>query len=146
MGPIERFFDARRGVILACMGLIALLFAVLAAAAYASLWQTVAIFIAVSLASPFYIVVMSHAQAMFPRGAAGRALTSVNMFASAGIFFVQNLTGLAIEAVPHATGTGSVEGYRLVFLIMAVMFALAALVYSRTPELRPSDPGNTPAP
>jgi MFS family permease len=146
MGPLERRFDARRGVVLASMGLIALLFAILAAVAYASLWQTIAIFVAVSLVSPFYIVVMSHAQAMFPRGAAGRALTSVNMCASSGIFFVQNLTGIAIDAVPHASGTASLDGYRLVFLIMAAMFALATLVYSRTPEIRPSSPANVPTP
>jgi MFS family permease len=143
MGPLERRFDARRRVILTIMGLIALLFAVLAAFAYTSLWQTVAVFIGVSLISPFYIVVMSHAQAMFPRASAGRALTAVNMCASGGVFFVQNLTGLAIEAVPHASGTGSLDGYRLVFASMAAIFALATLIYTRMPEIRPSEPRKT---
>lgn len=138
-GPLERIFDARRGVVLASMALIALLFALLAATAYASLWQTIVLFVAIPLISPFFIVVMSHAQAMFPRAVVGRAITSVNMFASAGIFIMQNLTGLAIDAVPHESGTGSLLGYRLVFLVMAATFALATLIYSRTPEMRPSE-------
>lgn len=139
-GPLERLFDARRSVVLASMALIAILFATLAVAAYASLWQSVVLFIAIPLISPFFIVVMSHVQAMFPRTLAGRAITSANMFGTAGIFVMQNLTGLAVAAVPHETGTGSVTGYRLVFLVMAATFVLATLIYSRTPEVRPSDP------
>jgi sugar phosphate permease len=138
-GPVERLLDARRAVVLGSMAIIAALFALLAAVAYASLWQTIAIFIAIPLLAPFYIVMMSHTQAMFPREAAGRALTSVNMFASSGIFVMQNLTGLAVDAVPHENGTGSLTGYRLAFAVMAVTMGLAALLYTRTPELRPSE-------
>ncbi len=142
-GPLERRFNARKAIILASMLLIALLFSLLAAIAFASLWQTIALFIVIPLVSPFFIVVMSHAQALFPRGAAGRAMTSVNMFAVAGIFIMQNVTGAVVSAVPHETGTGSLTGYRLVFALMAATFVLATLIYSLTPEIRHSDRGST---
>jgi MFS family permease len=136
-GPLERWLGMRKRLVLAVFALIALLFVALAAFAHASLAATIALFVVILLASPVFVVVIAHCQAMFPRELAGRAIACLNMSAILGIVLLQNATGFVIAAVPHGDGTGALLGYRLVFVTMAAVFAAATLLYARISEVEP---------
>jgi MFS family permease len=137
-GPIEKWLNARRAVVIVGACLVSAEFAALAFVAHLSPWPAIALFVAVVATAPFFVVVLGHAQSLFHKDYAGRVVSTVNLLAITGIFIMQNATGLLVSAVPHPPGsTGAVLGYRLVFALMAVLFAGLALVYTRTKEVRP---------
>lgn len=137
-GPIERFFNTRRTVVLTATALIAVMFAVLAIWAYAHLWVASALFVLITLSAPYFVVVLAHSQVQFPPEFASRVVSLINLLAITGIFVTQYLSGLVIGAVTDdPTVTGSVLGYRLVFTLMAVLYLLITLIYSRTRDIPP---------
>ena len=138
IGPIERFFNTRRTVILVCTSLIAATFLALAAFGYAHLWLAVLLFTLISLLSSFFIVILAHGQALFPPEYAGRVVSLFNLFGITGIFVVQYATGFIISAVTDDPNvTGSVLGYRLVFGMMTVTFIIVTVIYSRMRDIPP---------
>lgn len=141
-GPIERRLNARRRLVVAGAALVSAEFAALALVAHLSPLPAIALFVAVVTTAPFFVVVLGHAQSLFHKDYAGRVVSTVNLLAITGIFVMQYATGLLVASVPHPSGsTGAVLGYRLVFGLMALLFAGLALIYSRTREVRPRPAG-----
>ena len=87
-------------------------------------------------------VLTAHGKSLFPRNLTGRGLTLLNTGTMGGAFFQQFLTGLAIEAFGFNLVDGArlypPEAFRLVFGLIAIQLALAALFYLRAPETHPS--------
>ncbi|SLN63793.1 MFS transporter [Oceanibacterium hippocampi] len=137
-GPIERFFNTRRNVILAATGLISAGFLSVALFGYSSVWLSATLFLVITVVAPFFVVVLVHSQVMFPPEYANRVVSLVNLFSISGVFLNQYLTGSLIDAVTDdPTVTGSVAGYRLVFAYMAAVYLAITLVYSRTRDIPP---------
>ncbi len=71
----------------------------------------------------YFVVLVAEVRSLFPANVTGRAMTGVNFFGMAGAMLLQWLMGMII-------GSGAdVAGYRLAFLVTAVLTAIAALVY-----------------
>jgi predicted MFS family arabinose efflux permease len=87
-------------------------------------------------------VLTAHGKSLFPRNLMGRGLTLLNTGTMGGAFFQQTLTGLAIEAFGFQVVDGArlypPEAFRLVFGLVAIQLALAAVFYLRAPDTHPS--------
>lgn len=137
-GPIERFFNTRRSVVLMATGAIAVMFFLLATVGYASFWMSSILFVMITLAAPFFLVVLAHGQLHFAPEYASRAVSLISLLAITGVFIMQFVTGQVIGSVTDSTEvTGSVLGYRLMFALMAGIFLLMLLVYRRTRDIPP---------
>jgi sugar phosphate permease len=142
-GPLDRWFDTRRGVVsggmLALSGATALLAlntssSVLVATVLLSLFALVS-----SLAAP----VFAHARGLFPDSHIGRVFTAINVCTWLGVFVLQMATGAILDAFPvDDLGRSPAIAYRIMFGALAIALLGALLVYRRVADAPPSQDGD----
>lgn len=79
------------------------------------------------LFSSYFVALVDEGRSVFPPHLTGRAITGVNFFAMAGAMVVQWLMGVIIQA--WSGGADASMGYRLAFVMTAVMLAVAMVLY-----------------
>lgn len=109
---------------------------VLAALPGLPLGPAVALLVLFSLVSAYVMLIHAHARAVLPSHLVGRGLTLQNLAVFLGVFAMQTLSGLIVGVVQGAGGTAPEAAYRAVFGFLAVVTAVAALVYLRSDEPR----------
>ncbi len=138
-GPLDRWFDTRKGVVLVGGSLTAAVLVVLA------LWPGPATWVAVLLLTLFCffggysLVAMSHALSLYPERLSGRAVTTLNMVLMAGASLLPAAAGLIVGAFPDRQGEAGDLAYRLLFAALAAVTLAALAVYGRARNLRPSE-------
>ncbi|MBO6781815.1 MAG: MFS transporter [Alphaproteobacteria bacterium] len=139
IGPLDRVFDTRRGVVSIGALAMALWFAVLAFVGGQSVTYAAIAMVLLGLSSGLSSPIFAHARALFPDRYVGRVVTAINMFVWAGVFFVQVGTGFLIDAFPaDASGRSPVAAYQANFVVMCVLLVAAVLVYRRVADVPPS--------
>lgn len=138
-GPLERFFNTRKWLVVFGACLQSLQFLALGLLGPSSLAGSIVLMIAIAIVAPLYLVVTVHCQAFFPRGLTGRAVSMVISFSVFGVFITQTGSSFLVRALANPDMIGSLEAYRAVFVAMAGVFVLVALVYlvSRDIPVRP---------
>jgi predicted MFS family arabinose efflux permease len=129
IGSIERLFGSRKVLVISSMLALAAMFFLLGAVGGRSLTAVVILLCAISLVSPFFIVVTAHAQTLQGGEFAGRVLSILNMTSILGVFLTQNITGGVAALFPSATGTAGAGAYQAIFFLMTAMFLGGALIY-----------------
>ena len=81
------------------------------------------------LLGSYSVLLLSHIRTLFPDHMVGRGLTAGNLFNFAGVGLVQAASGAIIGA--FGGETRSPEAYRALFLFLAAIVTVAALVYLR---------------
>ncbi len=139
IGPLDRVFDTRRGVV--SIGALAMAgwFAVMAVLGDMSLTMAAGAMILLGLSSGLSSPIFAHARALFPDRYVGRVITAINMFVWGGVFFVQVGSGLLIDAFPaDELGRSPVVAYQANFAVLAVLLVGALLIYRRIADVPPS--------
>lgn len=137
VGPLDRRFNTRKRIVLALGIAQVLVLSMLAVFGGASLSLAVVGLVMIMVTQAFNVTLATHCRAVFPDHLVGRANTMVNMAAIAGVAIMQFTTGLIIEAFPAETGIADPLAYRLLFGMLALMVAVAALVYARVEDAPP---------
>ena len=137
VGPLDRRFNTRKWIVLALGAGQVLVLSALALFGGTSLAVAVVGLVLIMVTQSFNVTLAAHCRAVFPDHLVGRANTMVNMAAIAGVAIMQYTTGLIIEAFPAETGIADPLAYRLLFGMLALMVAAAALVYARVEDAPP---------
>lgn len=139
IGPLDRVFDTRRGIVTIGALSMALWFAVLAIAGDVSVLVATGAMILLGLSSGLSSPIFAHARSLFPDRYVGRVVTAINMFVWGGVFLVQVGTGLIIDAFPaDAQGQSPFVAYATTFGVLAFLLVAALLVYRRIEDVPPS--------
>ncbi len=136
--PLDRLFNTRKGVVLA--GSLASLgvMVALALVAHPPLLLVGSLFVLLAALGGYIAVLMSHIRMLFPDHLVGRGLTVANMCSMGGVALMQMATGAILSRFDLAAQTDG-QAYRAVFLFLAIVLALAVVVYSRSDDIRPLD-------
>ena len=139
IGPLDRIFDTRRGIVTVGALSMVLWFAVLGFAGNVSVVVTTGAMILLGLSSGLSSPIFAHARSLFPDRYVGRVVTTINMFVWGGVFFVQVGTGLIIDAFPaDELGRSPFAAYATTFAVLAFLLVAALLVYRRIKDVPPS--------
>lgn len=145
IGPLDRVFDTRRGIVTIGALSMALWFAVLAIAGNTSLVIASTAMILLALSSGLSSPIFAHARSLFPDRYVGRVVTAINMFVWGGVFLVQVGTGLIIDAFPaDAQGRSPFMAYATSFGVLAFLLVGALLIYRRIEDVPPSSDTHEP--
>ncbi len=131
-GALERLVVSRKRVVLAGAGVNVVLFATLALLPRPGLWTVAVLFCAVALAGAYYIHLLAHTRSIFPDRLMGRALTTLNFAAFAGVSALQLLPGLVVGAFPAEGGAAPEAAYRAVFAVLGLVVLVGVVPYART--------------
>jgi predicted MFS family arabinose efflux permease len=82
-----------------------------------------------SLSGPYFIPLTAHCRGFVPTSRAGRTVTMMALVGITGIFFMQWVTGLVIDAFGGTVGENAHTGYILVFAIPVTLLVLCSLIY-----------------
>lgn len=139
IGPLDRIFDTRRGIVTIGALSMALWFAVMSIGGGTSIQIAIAAMILLGLSSGLSSPIFAHARSLFPDRYVGRVVTAINLFIWGGVFLVQIGTGLLIDAFPaDEQGHSPFAAYRLTFAALAFLLVAALLVYRRIEDVPPS--------
>lgn len=143
-GPLDRWFNTRKYVVLGGVVTMAALLMVLAFLADSHSAIAVVLLVAFAFFTPMYPVLMAHCRGFVPVEQAGRAITTVTLIGLGGVFAMQLGTGMVMDALREGAGWSAADAYRMVFLLLAAALLLAASVYARVRDIKPQ-PVATPA-
>ena len=139
-GPLDRVLDTRKWIAFGGTSAIATILGTLALWGQAPLWLAVGAIVAIGFLSASSTMVMTHGRGIFPDRLIGRGMATMNTSVMLGVGCMQTLSGLILGAfVPLADGARSEVAYRTLFGFMCVVLLLALSLYSRAPDIRPSD-------
>ncbi len=139
IGPLDRVFDTRRGVV--TVGAISMMawFSALALIGGSSVIFAAGAMILLGLSSGLSSPIFAHARSLFPDRYVGRVVTAINLFVWGGVFLIQMGTGLLIDQFPaDSNGLSPVGAYQANFLVMAVLLLIALVIYRRVADVPPS--------
>jgi nitrate/nitrite transporter NarK len=139
IGPLDRVFDTRRGIVTIGALSMALWFGVLAVSGDTTILVVTVAMIMLGLSSGLSSPIFAHARSLFPDRYVGRVVTAINLFIWGGVFAVQVGTGLLIDAFPaDAQGHSPFIAYQVMFGVLSVLLVAALLVYRRIEDVPPS--------
>jgi nitrate/nitrite transporter NarK len=139
IGPLDRVFDTRRGIVTIGAISMALWFAALALGGDSSILIATVTMVLLGLSSGLSSPIFAHARSLFPDSYVGRVVTAINTFIWGGVFLVQLGTGFLIDAFPaDEFGQSPVLAYRIMFVVLAVLLIASMLIYRRIEDVPPS--------
>ena len=138
-GPLDRWFDTRRGVVTVGMLLYTGTLVALAVNSSPSVLVATILLSAFALFAAMASPIFAHARSLFPETHTGRAFTAINVFTWSGVFVMQMGTGAILEAFPtDELGRSPAEAYRTMFGALAVILLIALVAYRRVADAPPS--------
>ncbi|MGE3651109.1 MAG: MFS transporter [Reyranellaceae bacterium] len=138
--PLDRILDTRKWIAISGTLAIASILALFALLKAPPAWLVAGGIIAMGFVSASSTMVMTHGRALFPDRLIGRGMATMNTCVMLGVACMQTLSGVILggfEKLPD--GSRSELAYRSLFGFMAVVLVVAITVYSRAPDIRPSD-------
>lgn len=135
-GPIDRWLDSRKRLIIWTSSVAAALFGGLAALSNPSLAILIPWLVAIYLATPTYLIFMAHCRTIYPDHLTGRALTFFNLVAIMGVAATQLGFGFLVGQFQDGNGHTDPAAYRYVFGTLGVLIALAVFFYRRAPDVK----------
>lgn len=137
-GPLDRWFDTRKWVVVAGATATIAHFAVLALVPGLPLGVAVALLIGMCLVTAYAVQIVAHGRSLFPDHLVGRGVTTVNMAQVTGLTALPLVTGVIVGAFP-ATGAAAPEiAYRAAFGTIGALLALGLLIYLTAKDAKPS--------
>jgi len=138
-GPLDRWFDTRRGVVTGGMLLYTGTLIALAINSSPSVVIATILLSAFALFAAMASPIFAHARSLFPETHTGRAFTAINVFTWAGVFLMQMGTGAILDAFPvDELGRSPADAYRTMFGVLAVAMLIALVFYRRVADAPPS--------
>jgi len=137
VGPLDRWLDTRKGIVLGGSSLCAATLGLLALWPHPPLAIVVALLVLFGAATSFSVTNIALGRALVPERLMGRGVTMVNFATFVGNALLQLMAGPLIGLFV-ASGPAPEIAYRFVFGSLAVMFILAILVFRRVADRPPS--------
>ena len=135
-GPMDRFFDSRKYVILAGNSVVAFSTAWLAFYPPSSVWMASLLLAMIGFFGSSFAVQLAHGKAFVPAHLIGRGVTLMNFFAIGGVGLMQFLSGFVVAA--NQTPGQPAAAYQAMFALYTAALCLALMVYSFSSDARPS--------
>ena len=137
VGPLDRIFNTRKGVVIALAAGSVSGFVILTFFGHLSLWIAIPMMVAINACQGFYVVLAVHCRALFPDHLIGRANTTLSFVGVIAIAVMLYVSGLIVEAFPEPEIVGDATAYRVVFGTIAALMGIAIAIYSRARDVRP---------
>lgn len=142
-GPLHRWLDSRRAVIMAGAAATAAVFVLLGLLAPTSLWLTASLLCLLAFVGAYSVTVMAHGVALFPHSLVGRGTAILHVALNGGTALLQAVTGEVVvsfgdHGVPTATS------YAALFLFLGIVTLAALASYGRVRESTPAAARNQP--
>ena len=138
-GPLDRWFDTRRGVVTGGMLAYVAMTAALAINGSDSVLVATILLSGFALFAPMASPIFAHARSLFPDTHTGRVFTAINVCTWSGVFLMQMGTGAILDAFPvDELGRSPAIAYRTMFAVLAVALLVALLAYRRVEDAPPS--------
>lgn len=138
-GPLDRWFDTRRGVVTGGLLFFAAATAALAFNSSSSVLVATILLSVFTLVSAMASPIFAHARSLFPDHYSGRVFTAVNVCTWSGVFLVQMATGAILDVFPvDELGRSPAIAYRTMFGVLAVSLLLVLVAYRRVEDVPPS--------
>jgi MFS family permease len=136
-GPLDRYFDTRKGVILGgtCCGIVVA--GILALWPHPPLVAAVILLVLFGATAAFSVTNVAMGRATVPERLMGRGVTMVNFATFLGNALLQLVAGHLIGLFV-SSGPAPEPAYRLLFVVLALVYAVATLVYLPLPDRKPS--------
>ena len=140
IGPLDRVFDTRKGVVLVAGSLSVALLATLALVPALPTGAAVALLIAYCSVTAFSVQIVAHGRTLFPDRLVGRGVTTVNLAQVLGLSVLPLITGPIVGAFPAgADGSAPDIAYRAAFGVIAALLAAGLALYSTSKDAKPSE-------
>jgi len=138
-GPLDRWFDTRRGVVTGGMLIFTGTLVALAVNSSDSVVVATILLSAFALFAAMASPIFAHARSLFPETHTGRAFTAINVFTWTGVFLMQMATGAILDLFPvDEFGRSPAIAYRTMFGVLAVALVFALFAYRRVADAPPS--------
>ncbi len=137
IGPIERYFDTRKGVVVWGAAATIAVFGVLALWPSPPLWAVTVLFALLAPLNAYSIIAFAHGRAMIPDRLVGRGIAVLSVISMCGIATLQITTGFIVGAFAE-DGVVGPAGYRWMFAFLAAIVLASLLRYRRSEDMRPS--------
>jgi len=138
--PMDRVLDTRKWIAFGGTMAVATIMGLLALWAHPPAWVPVAGILGIGFLSACSTMVMTHGRGVLPDRLIGRGMATINTSVMLGVACMQSVSGVIVGAFePMADGTRSEIAYRALFGVMCVVLIVAALIYSRTRDVKPSE-------
>ncbi|MBM3650334.1 MAG: MFS transporter [Alphaproteobacteria bacterium] len=139
-GPLDRLLDTRKWIAVGGTSSIALVLGVLALADRPPAWLAIGAIVSIGFLSASSTMVMTHGRGIFLDRLVGRGMSVMNTCVMLGVACMQTLSGVILGAfAPLADGARSELAYRTLFGVMCGVLIVAVSIYTRVPDIRPSD-------
>ena len=138
IGPLDRRFGTRKGVILCCAALSVCSLGLLAAWPKAPMAVAIACLISMTFCQQFYLPLAAHSRALFADHFVGRASTLLTLVSVAGIPLMQSGFGVLLD-LSRGYGLSDDQGYRLGFASVAVTLLLGTAIYATAKDIKPRE-------
>ncbi len=139
IGPLDRVFDTRKGVVLVAGSLSVALLATLALVPSIPTTAAVALLIAYCAVTAFSVQIVAHGRTLFPDRLVGRGVTTVNFAQVLGLSLLPLVTGPIVGAFPAEGGGAPDIAYRSAFGVIAALLAAGLAYYATSKDARPSE-------
>ncbi|MGE5540422.1 MAG: MFS transporter [Gemmatimonas sp.] len=137
-GPLDRWLDTRKGVIVGGAAFCAAILAALALWPHPPLVVVVALLVLFGVATAFSVTNIALGRAIVPERLMGRGVTMVNMATFVGNAATQLIAG-PIIGLYVVSGPAPEVAYRVVYGALASVFVVAIVLFRSVPDLRPSE-------
>jgi MFS family permease len=136
-GPLDRFFDTRKGVVIfgTCFGTSVA--GLLALWPHPPLAASVILLVLFGATAAFSVTNVAMGRATVPERLMGRGVTMVNFATFVGNALLQLVAGHLIGLFV-SSGPAPEAAYRLLFVVLALVYAAATVVYLPLPDRKPS--------
>lgn len=137
-GPLDRYFDTRKWVIvpgalltIGTLGALALIPGIHVVAA-------VTLLILFTGVTAYAVVIVAHGRSLFPDRLLGRGVTTVNIAQVAGLTILPLMTGPIVGAFPAPDAVSPEIAYRWAFGAIALTLAAGLAIYLSAKDAKPS--------
>jgi predicted MFS family arabinose efflux permease len=137
VGPLDRVFNTRKGVVVTLAVGSMTSFVALALVGDLNPWLAILLMVAINGCQGFYVTMTVHCRALFPDHLVARSITTLTFVGVAMVAVMLYGTGLIVDAFPAAGATAEPLAYRVIFLVVALAMAVAIAIYTRSKDVRP---------
>jgi MFS family permease len=139
-GPLDRWLDSRKFVVIGGTLISASLLATLALMAHPPLILVTVLLALYGIAGSYYITNITLGRAHYPDHLIGRGVTLINLCTFIGVAVVQFSTAylMGFFAMGEGNAAAPVLAYRILFGAFAAYTLIIGLLYTRAHDIKPS--------
>ena len=133
-GTLDRRVRSRRQLIVIGAALMGLDFLLLALLGHLHWLLATALCASACGLSTFFMLIMAHAQSLFPASYSGRVISTIGVLSLGGVFLAQSGSAILLGFFPAPGATASAAGYSVLFASVGVIGLVVSLICRHVPK------------